>query len=114
MMNHSVAAQYQGMVEQEWKNADTVKAWAKWHDKFAIQSMAITDGLVRHARIGTGMTILDLSCGSGEPATTIAELVGAEGHVVATDLSEGMLDVARTNARKVGVSNITFRQADAQ
>jgi len=59
------------------------------------------------------MRVLDLASGSGEPALTLARHVDATGHVVATDLSQGMLDLAEENARKVGLANISFRQADA-
>jgi ubiquinone/menaquinone biosynthesis C-methylase UbiE len=41
------------------------------------------------------MTVLDLGCGPGYFTLPLAELVGAEGRVVAADLQEGMLDKVR-------------------
>jgi len=62
----------------------------------------------------SGMRVLDLASGTGDPAVSLARLVGPEGKVTATDLSTGMIEVARANASKAGVHNIDFRQADMQ
>lgn len=60
------------------------------------------------------MRVLDVACGAGEPAVTIAAGIAATGgHVIATDLIAEMLAMARENARERGVTNITFQQADA-
>lgn len=62
-----------------------------------------------------GMRVLDVACGPGEPAVTIAAGIAAvDGQVVATDLVDAMLVMARENARERGVTNITFQQADAE
>lgn len=62
-----------------------------------------------------GMRVLDVACGPGEPAVTIAAGIAAvDGQVVATDLVDEMLAMARENARERGVTNITFQQADAE
>src|SRR5437763_16946886 len=76
--------------------------------------MAVTQRLARHARILPGMQVLDLASGTGDPAISLARLVGPKGKVTATDLSAGMVDVARVNASRSGVVNIDFRQADMQ
>jgi SAM-dependent methyltransferase len=43
---------------------------------------------------------------------TVAELVGHEGHVTATDLGAGMIAIARENAEKAGLTNMSFLQGD--
>jgi SAM-dependent methyltransferase len=60
------------------------------------------------------MRVLDLACGTGDPAISLARMVGPDGQVMATDLSTGMVEVARANAGRAGVTNIDFRQADMQ
>ena len=42
--------------------------------------------------VSKGMTVLDLGCGPGFFTTTLAELVGEGGRVIAADLQQGMLD----------------------
>jgi len=60
------------------------------------------------------MHALDIACGSGEPSLTMARVVGlGGGRVVATDLTEEMLAVAKENAKQSGITNIEFKQADA-
>jgi ubiquinone/menaquinone biosynthesis C-methylase UbiE len=51
-----------------------------------------------------GMTVLDFGCGMGLFTICMARLVGAEGHVIAVDLQQKMLDVLRKRATKAGVS----------
>jgi ubiquinone/menaquinone biosynthesis C-methylase UbiE len=55
--------------------------------------------------------VLELGAGTGELAAQVADVVGPDGAVVATDVSEGMLAVAaRTLA---GLPSVTLQVADA-
>jgi ubiquinone/menaquinone biosynthesis C-methylase UbiE len=110
----SNADTYRKMVENEWVSRDTVESWARWHDKLTIQGKAVTERLATHARILPGIRVLDLACGTGDPAISLARLVGPKGMVTATDLSAGMVEVARANASRSGARNIDFREADMQ
>jgi SAM-dependent methyltransferase len=74
---------------------------------------AATDALVEYARPATGMQVLDLASGTGEPAITLASRVGAHGQVIALDLSAGLLAIAAERARARGLNNFTTQQADA-
>jgi SAM-dependent methyltransferase len=90
-----LTTQYQKLVEDEWVNEQATQSWARWHEKLTIQGAAMTERLASHARIREGMTILDLSCGTGDPAITLARMVGPAGHVTAADLSPGMVETTR-------------------
>ncbi|MCI4323999.1 MAG: class I SAM-dependent methyltransferase, partial [Thermoplasmata archaeon] len=59
-----------------------------------------------------GERILDMGTGPGEPAMTIARLMGASGHVTGIDLSENMVSIAERVARARGANNIEFRAMD--
>jgi SAM-dependent methyltransferase len=62
-----------------------------------------------------GMRVLDVACGPGEPAITVAAgIASIGGQVVASDLVDEMLAMAGENARERAVTNITFQQADAE
>ncbi len=100
-------------VLQEWTDPNTVAAWSKWHSKIAVASAEAKEALVRAAQVEPGMQVLDIASGTGEPALTLAEMVGPEGHVTATDLGPGMIALAKENAEKAGLTNMTFLQADA-
>jgi SAM-dependent methyltransferase len=74
----------------------------------------VTEALVEYARPETGMKILDLASGTGEPAISLAARVGSEGHVIALDLSSELLQIAAERARERGLSNFSTQLADAQ
>jgi SAM-dependent methyltransferase len=100
------------MVQSEWTDADTVAAWGKWAAKQRVQTQAITDALLARADIGSGMHVLDLASGTGDPAVRIAGLVGPTGKVTACDLSTQMLALCEDNAALADRTNMQFTQAD--
>ncbi len=69
--------------------------------------------LLELARLTEGEHVVETACGSGLVTARIGRAVGPEGRVVATDLSEGMLEEARELAAKEGLENITFQRRDA-
>jgi SAM-dependent methyltransferase len=59
-----------------------------------------------------GARVLDVCSGSGASALPAAELVASNGHVVAVDLAERLLQLARAKAKRRGLTNIEFRVGD--
>ena len=55
--------------------------------------------------------VLDVASGTGEPGLTIAAMLRG-GKVVATDLAEGMLEVAKENAVRRGINNFDVVTCD--
>lgn len=58
--------------------------------------------------------ILDLATGPGEPAMSLARLVGPEGSVLGVDLSERMVELATQVSRERHLDNAEFRVMDAE
>ena len=108
----STADRWKENVRGEWSAA--ADAWRRWHPQHVVMSRGATEAILQESRLGPGMQVLDLASGSGEPALSISEAVGPLGHVTATDLVPEMLRVAEDNARDKGLTNLTFRQADAE
>lgn len=72
----------------------------------------LTRLVVREADVQAGMDVLDVACGSGEPAISVASLLNGTGHIVGTDISPEPLEVARQRAEQRGLGNLDFQHAD--
>ncbi len=68
----------------------------------------MTERLLDDAGIGAGMSVLDIGCGPGAVSFMLSRRVGPSGRVFAVDSNPQMLEAAQANARRAGVSNVTF------
>jgi SAM-dependent methyltransferase len=99
--------------EPTWGSQYRLVAAEKWKAKSAVMGQAATRALVEYACPLPGMKVLDLASGTGEPAISLAQAVGAQGHVTATDLSAELLDIAAQRAKDRGLNNFSVQTADA-
>lgn len=63
------------------------------------------------AALRPGEVVLDLGSGGGLDVFLAARTVGPTGRAIGIDLTPAMLDLARQNAAKAGLSNVEFHQA---
>jgi len=103
--------QYIDQQRQDWNLV--APAWEKWDHQLDQNLSFISHRLIGDARLSAGQRVLDLGCGTGYPAILAAQAVGGYGRVIALDLSEGMLAIAKRKAAVAGVSNIQFEAEDA-
>jgi ubiquinone/menaquinone biosynthesis C-methylase UbiE len=61
-----------------------------------------------------GQTFLDLAAGPGDLGLAVAERVGEDGHVISSDFSPNMVDVARRNGEARSLTNVEYRVLDAE
>lgn len=100
---------------KEQKGWTTVAPGWRTHDAFLMRASApVTARMLELADVGPGKHVLDIACGTGEPAIPAARRVGPSGRVIATDFVEDMLAFAREKAVRAGVRNVEFRQADGE
>lgn len=85
--------------------------WKKWDDLTMNFLKPVGDEIIRLLNPKGADVVLDIAAGTGEPGLTIATMLNG-GKVVITDLSEGMLEVARENAAKRGIKNIETKACD--
>jgi SAM-dependent methyltransferase len=97
----------------DWGNQYRLVASEKWKAKSAAMGQPATDTLVEYAQPSQGMDVIDLASGTGEPAISLASRVGKQGHVTATDVSAGLLEIAAQRAKARGLKNFTTQVADA-
>src|SRR3984893_9430540 len=87
--------------------------WEKHREIIRQMFAPVTQALVEDGLIGSGNTVLDIATGPGEPALTIAALVGSEGDVFGIDPASEMVDAARRATDYLGFRNAHFRFASA-
>ncbi len=66
------------------------------------------------AELKPGEIVLDLGCGGGIDALLAAQRVGPLGKVYGLDMTEEMLELARANQRKAGVTNAEFLRGEME
>jgi ubiquinone/menaquinone biosynthesis C-methylase UbiE len=72
------------------------------------------DLLLKMANIQTGEKILDIACGTGLVSFRAAELAGTSGFILATDISDRMIELATKSAKEKNINNIQFERMDAE
>jgi len=99
---------------------DAINAWRTsapfWekHREIIRQMFApVTQALVEDGLIDSGHAVLDIATGPGEPALTIAALVGPEGKVFGIDPAPEMAEAARRATHHLGLRNVQFDIASA-
>ncbi len=72
------------------------------------------DKLMEMAGLKPGENVLETACGTGLITFRAAKAVQPGGHVVATDLSDGMIQMAGKEAKKQNIDNVYFQRMDAE
>jgi ubiquinone/menaquinone biosynthesis C-methylase UbiE len=92
-------------IRQQWE--DAAPGWARWEMTVATWMEPATATMLAMAGVDAGARVLDLACGAGSQTLRAARRVGARGHVVASDIAEGMLHHVREHARAAGLANVS-------
>ncbi|HSW67440.1 MAG TPA: arsenite methyltransferase [Bacteroidales bacterium] len=66
------------------------------------------------AKIRKGDTVIDLGSGAGNDCFIARNETGEDGRVIGVDFTPEMINKARSNALKLGFTNVEFRQGDIE
>lgn len=101
--------------EAQVKSWDSVaEGWKKWWRTLEQITQSVTGNIIEMAKIKPDQNVLDIATGIGEPALTVAQKIGSGGKITATDQSPQMLAIAKDRAQEMGLSNVEFRESDAE
>lgn len=106
-MEGDAAANIRFKQRAEW--AATVPGWRRNREKLGVNMTPITNRLLSLSGAKRGDKVLDMACGTGDPAFALAEAVGPEGYVLGLDISEEMIEAAHAWANSEGIVNAEFR-----
>ncbi len=96
--------------KEQWNGAES-DHWVLHADRYDAQLVPFADALFGQLELSDRDAVLDIGCGCG--VTTLAASRQAA-RAVGVDLSDPMLEVARTRMGKAGITNAGFLTADAQ
>jgi len=106
------AAKYKNSQREQW-NKDGA-AWRRWNPTLDRWYGEVTSQMLDLAQLQPGQRVLDVAAGAGEPAVSAAERVGPSGYVLATDISEGIVELALQVARERGLQQIVTLAMDGE
>lgn len=104
--------QFKTKTRDAWNRA--AKGWNEHTSQVHQWLNAATQLMLDLADIKPGSHVLDVAAGAGDQTLDAARRAGAAGSVLATDISESILEFARQNAQKAGLNNIDTMVADAE
>jgi ubiquinone/menaquinone biosynthesis C-methylase UbiE len=91
--------------------SESAPYWEKYRSVVTEMFAPVADALIEDARIARGNSVLDVATGPGEPALTIADLVGPDGTVAGTDVAPEMVEAARREVARRRLQNAKFAVA---
>jgi SAM-dependent methyltransferase len=106
------AGKYKDTTRQQWDTA--AKAWNDWGPFLRKWLGPATEVMLDMAGVSTGSHVLDVAAGAGDQTLQTAQRVGAQGYVLATDISPAILRLAAENALKSGYRNVGTKVLDGE
>lgn len=97
----------------EYWNGDVGRRWVDSQERLDRAFRPFTAALIERAAPRPGERAIDIGCGCGELSLTLAGQLGAEGRILAVDVSRPMLERARSRARNGEQAAIEWQEADA-
>jgi len=103
---------YKQTTRAQWESA--AEAWNRWGVFLGQWLGPATELMLDMAAIRPGSRVLDVAAGAGEQTLKAARRAGAQGHVLATDISPGILGYAKAQARDAGLGNVEVLELDGE
>ena len=109
-MQHPLHDNAKDSVQQQWN-----RMAQGWSDSSAVIRpwlRGATQAMLTMAGVQPGAHVLDVAAGAGDQTLDIAERVGPDGYVLATDLSPDILRYAERNVAHAGHRNVETKVSD--
>ena len=108
----SDAAEYRKESRNRWGAA--AKGWAAQADAMGRTTMPVSVWMVDALGLQAGHEVLELAAGTGEVGFLAAEQIAPTGTLISSDFAPEMITAAQARAEKLGITNVRFRQIDAE
>jgi SAM-dependent methyltransferase len=97
-----------------WSTSEGAAIWQASAESRQQTMAETTELLLSLAGVAPGQRVLDIGAGTGDVALLAARRVGDGGSVLATDVSEAMLQVANRMASEAGIANLATQVMRAE
>jgi SAM-dependent methyltransferase len=89
-------------------------AWESHRDAMRAATMPVSAWMVDAIDPQPGQTVLELAAGLGDTGMLAAELIEPGGVLITSDFAPEMLAAAQRRAEELGLTNVRFKQIDAE
>lgn len=103
---------YKQTTRDQWDSA--ADAWDGWGPTIEEWLAEATSTMLDLARIGAGARVLDVAAGAGGQSVAAARRAGPDGRVLATDLSPVILERARRQFERAGLTSAATMVMDGE
>ena len=90
------------------------RGWGAQAERLAATTMPVSVWMVDALGLQAGHEVLELAAGTGEVGFLAAEQIEPGGTLISSDFVPEMITVAQTRAERLGITNVRFRQIDAE
>jgi SAM-dependent methyltransferase len=99
--------------QSEYWNSDEAFHWVEDQESYDRMLAPFATALLERAAFAPDDRVLDIGCGTG-PTTCAAARLVPQGQARGLDISQQMIEGARSRARELGITNVSFDVGDAQ
>ena len=93
---------------------EQAKGWAARAEQVGRATMPVSVWMVDALDLQAGHEVLELAAGTGEVGFLAAEQITPGGTLISSDFSPEMITAAQARAEQMGITNVRFRQIDAE
>jgi ubiquinone/menaquinone biosynthesis C-methylase UbiE len=106
------AAAYRKESRKRW--GEVASGWGTRAEAMSRATMPVSVWMVDALNLQPGHEVLELAAGTGEVGFLAAEQILPGGTLISSDWAPEMITVAQARAQRMGITNVRFRQIDAE
>jgi len=106
------AADYKQAVKQEWTRS--AAGWHRWIPEINAWLNGATEAMLDAAAVKEASSVIDIAAGDGGQSVYAAARVGAQGKVLATDITPAFVTLANAVAARMGLRQLSAEVMDAE
>lgn len=92
---------------------EQAEGWASQQGTLRTRTMPVSAWMIDAIDPQPGQSLLELAAGTGDTGLLAAELVAPSGTLISSDFAPEMLQAAQRRAEELGITNVRFKQIDA-